>query len=87
MTEGFDGSGPGTAAARRSAEALRAARSTWSGATRDGAGACGMDVVERAYTEMREAWFGEIGVHIAVLDQAGGAGDECTGDTHGQGRG
>jgi hypothetical protein len=51
------------------AESLRAARSAWDGATRDGASACGMDIVARAFTGMRDAWFGEIGVHIAILDQ------------------
>lgn len=50
------------------AEDLRSARSTWDGATRDGA-ACGMDLVQEAYTKMQDAWFDEVGVHITILEQ------------------
>jgi hypothetical protein len=52
------------------AEDLRAVRSTWDGATRDGGPAGGLDVTEKAYTAMRDTWFAEIGVHIALLVQA-----------------
>ena len=55
------------------ADTLRAARSAWDGGTRDGGRACGMDVTAKAYTEMQDAWFDEIGVHITILDQACGA--------------
>lgn len=51
------------------ADDLRAARSTWDGATRDGGSACGMDLVQEAYTTMQDAWFDEVGVHITVLEQ------------------
>ncbi|HET9142561.1 hypothetical protein [Actinophytocola sp.] len=54
------------------AEALRAVRSAWDQATRDGGEACGMDVAERAYQEMQAAWFAELGVHIALLGRADG---------------
>ena len=51
------------------ADDLRAARATWDRATRDGKQACGMDVVQRAYTEMQDAWFDEVGVHVTILEQ------------------
>ena len=54
------------------AEALRAIRSAWDTATRDGGQACGMDVAERAYQEMRAVWFDELGVQIAVLGRSDG---------------
>jgi hypothetical protein len=41
---------------------LRTIRDTWDAATRDTGAACGMDVVEQAYTEMQSAWFDELGV-------------------------
>ena len=55
------------------AEALRSARAEWDAATRDGAQACGLDVVAAAYTAMQTCWFQEIGVHLAILegDRAG----------------
>ena len=51
------------------AEQLRSARTTWDDATRDGGKACGMDITEKAYTAMQDAWFDEIGVYISVLEQ------------------
>lgn len=59
------------------AEQLRSARSTWDNAVRDGGRACGTDVVRRAYTAMQDSWFAEMGVHIAVLDEAGQAIRTC----------
>ena len=52
-------------------EALRAIRSAWDGATRDGGSACGMDVVERAYATMQTSWFDELGVHADIQDILG----------------
>jgi hypothetical protein len=54
------------------ADALRAIRSAWDTATRDGGEACGMDVAERAYQDMQAAWFEELGVRIAVLGHPDG---------------
>jgi hypothetical protein len=54
------------------AEALRAIRSTWDGATRDGGPACGFDVAAAAYTAMQAAWFDELGVCIAIHEAADG---------------
>lgn len=51
------------------AEDLRSARSSWDGHTRDGAEACGMDLVREAYTGMQDAWFDEVGVHVTILEQ------------------
>lgn len=77
MPDGYRVDVQRVAAAGRSAcelaEALRGARSTWDGATRDGGRACGMDIVARAYTTMQDAWFDEIGVHIRILEQVCGA--------------
>jgi hypothetical protein len=77
MPEGFQVDADQVASAGRSAcelaESLRSARSTWDGATRDGANVCGMDIVARAFTGMQDAWFDEIGVHIAILEQVCGA--------------
>jgi hypothetical protein len=77
MPEGYQVDAERVAAAGRGAcelaEALRAARSRWDGATRDGDRACGMDVTARAYTTMQDAWFDEIGVHIRILEQVCGA--------------
>jgi hypothetical protein len=74
MPEGFGVATGDVAAAGRSAcelaEALRSAKSTWDGGTRDGADAVGFDVVADAYTAMQDAWFDEIGVHITILEQA-----------------
>jgi hypothetical protein len=41
---------------------LQMIRDTWDAATRDTGAACGMDVVEQAYTDMQSAWFDELGV-------------------------
>ena len=51
------------------AEDLRSARSSWDDATRDGGSACGMDLVQEAYTKMQDAWFDEVGVHVTILEQ------------------
>lgn len=61
---------PGPSAAEL-ADALRSVLAAWDAATRDGGGACGVDVVERAYTELHAAWFTELGAHLALLDRAG----------------
>jgi hypothetical protein len=77
VPEGFEVNSGQVAAAGRNvcelADTLRAARSSWDGATRDGGRACGMDVAEKAYTAMQDAWFAEVGVHITILEQACGA--------------
>lgn len=74
MTRGFDVDTGQVDSAGRSvcdlADDLRRVRSGWDTATRDGGKACGMDVAERAYTSMQDAWFDEIGVHLTILDQA-----------------
>lgn len=88
MPEGFQVDAERVATAGRSAcelaESLRAARSTWDGATRDGASACGMDIVARAFTGMQDAWFDEIGVHITILEQVCGALDASAKEYRGQ---
>jgi hypothetical protein len=54
------------------AEALRAIRTAWDGATRDGGPACGMDVVERAYRTMQTSWFDELGAQLDLLGHTDG---------------
>jgi hypothetical protein len=54
------------------ADVLRATRSSWDAATRDGGGACGLDVVRGAYTDMQAAWLAELAVHLAVREHADG---------------
>jgi hypothetical protein len=49
---------------------LRAIRSAWDDATRAAAPACGLEIVQQAYTTMQAAWFDELGVHIAILEAA-----------------
>ncbi|RZS44844.1 hypothetical protein EV193_101724 [Herbihabitans rhizosphaerae] len=72
MPEGFEVRPGEVAGAGRTAcdlaEALRTARTTWNGATKDG-GACGLSVARNAYTGMHDTWFDEIGVHITLLEQ------------------
>jgi uncharacterized protein YukE len=51
------------------AEDLRTTRANWDKETRDGADACGLSVAQKAYTEMQDAWFDEVGVHVKILEQ------------------
>ena len=51
------------------AHRLRAARSTWDGATRQGQWACGLPVLQAAFRTLQDTWFTEIGAHAAVLEQ------------------
>ncbi|MGQ0778573.1 MAG: type VII secretion target [Pseudonocardiales bacterium] len=48
---------------------LRAARSAWDQATRDGHPACGLPAAGTAYRTLQDAWFTEIGAHATVLEQ------------------
>ncbi|MGH3912777.1 MAG: type VII secretion target [Pseudonocardiaceae bacterium] len=48
---------------------LRAARSAWDGATRDGQRACGLPVAGVTFRTLQDAWFSEIGAHATVLEQ------------------
>ncbi|MGH3937182.1 MAG: type VII secretion target [Pseudonocardiaceae bacterium] len=48
---------------------LRAARSAWDGATRDGQTACGLPVAGTAFRTLQDAWFTEIGAQATVLEQ------------------
>ena len=48
---------------------LRAARSAWDQATRDGHTACGLPVAGAALRTLQDAWFTEVGAHATVLEQ------------------
>ncbi|MGQ0839870.1 hypothetical protein [Actinokineospora sp.] len=63
----------GQQAAWAAAEALREASSAWETECRADPAAFGSAVAAHAYTVMRETWLRELGVHLAVLDQAGAA--------------
>lgn len=49
------------------AERLRAVRSSWDGETREGESAVGLPVACRAFRELQDTWFIEVGAHITVL--------------------
>ncbi|MFN2495659.1 MAG: type VII secretion target [Pseudonocardiaceae bacterium] len=51
------------------AQRLRAARSAWDSATRDGQSACGLPVARAAFRSLQDAWFTEVGAHATVLEQ------------------
>lgn len=48
---------------------LRAVRSVWDGATRDGPAACGLPVAGAAFRTLQDVWFTELGGHATVLEQ------------------
>jgi uncharacterized protein YukE len=55
--------------ARTLAEQLTDVRSRWASVTDSSADACGYAETAGAYRRMQDAWFGELGVYIRVLEE------------------